>query len=453
MPYGNSTRLPSKAAIIIVCVLLIFLSAGCQPTPETAVVINKNSAQAPSENPAGAADEPFSAPGTWEDSFDYAGGNVTVNIDADVIYKTSVYKQYETAPLEFTQAQAEKCVEVFFGGATLEANGQRWTKAQYEEFLIGFKKQYATGNETGMSEEEYNASVKELERRIANAPETAEVLDPQEQIQAFSETGSLRLKANLGRAEMAALTITNTDEGFASSVGFTNNDGEGYSPTYTEQRPAVSEDDAKAQAEQLLTELGIDYMDVAAVETGAALGGSEYDAEDTAGKPACWLVHFTRTVDGIPSTYDFRDGKASDSDEYERTWAYERITVGVDEKGITQFAWEGNAQVSPDGREAALLTFESVMERFAENMKILYSYDEDGTASTYDITRIELGLSRIKTKYGGYLLTPVWDFFGSVTTAGAGENGDETLYTDKEYDSFVTINAADGSVIDRSVGY
>lgn len=447
----NRVGIPARAAAML-CVLLIILSAGCQPTPETAVVINKNSAPEATGNASGEVGEPFSAPETWTDSIDYAGGRVTVNINADVICKTGVYKQYEIEPLEFTQAQAEKCVEALFGGATLEVIGQRWTKDQIEEFLINFKKQYATGNETGMSEEEYNASVKELERRIANAPETAEVLNPQEQIKAFSKTGSLRLRADLGRAERAELTVTNADEGFASYVGFSNNDGDGYSPMHTDERPAVSEDDAKARAERLLAELGIDYMDVAAVETGVASGGSEFDAEDTAGKPVCWLIHFTRTVDGIPSTYDFKDGTTRETDEYERTWAYERITVGVDEAGITQLSWEGNAQVSPDGREVKLLPFESVMERFAENMKLLYSYDEYGTESTYDITRITLGLSRIKTKYGGYLLTPVWDFFGSVT-AGAGENGGETLRTDREYDSFVTINAVDGSVIDRSVGY
>ena len=237
----NRAGIPARAAALL-CVLLIILLAGCQPTPETAVVINKNSAPEATGNASGEAGESFSAPETWTDSLDYAGGRVTVNINADVVCKTGVYKQYEIQPLEFTQAQAEKCVEVFFSSAPLEANGQRWTKAQYEEFLIGFKKQYATGNETGMSEEEYNASVKELERRLANAPETAEVLNPQEQIKAFSKTGSLRLRADLGRAERAELTVTNADEGFASSVGFSNNDGDGYSPMHTDERPAVSED-------------------------------------------------------------------------------------------------------------------------------------------------------------------------------------------------------------------
>jgi hypothetical protein len=451
MPYGYDNKgIPARAAAVLLCVLLILFFAGCQPTPETTVVINKNSAPQPMGSASVAAGETYSAPAAWKDSFEFAGASVTVNIDADVFCREGVYRQYEITPLEFTQAQAEKLVEAFFKGAALEAAGQRWTKAQYEEFLIGFKAQYATGNEMGMSSEEYEASVKELERRLAAAPETAETLDPQQQIAAFSETGRLRLNADLGRTERASLDVANGDEGFASSVGFMSNDGDGYSAMSAAEEPDVSEDDAKAQAKELLAELGVDYMDVAAIETGVAIGGDEYDASDTTGKTLCRLVHFTRTVDGVPSTYDCREGDSRDSDEYERTWPYERITVGVDERGITQFAWEGNARVSMPGREVALLPFETVMERFEEGMKARYAFSEDGEARTYVIGSIALGLTRVKTKYGGYMLTPVWDFFGSVTAAG--ENGG-TQVIDGEYESLLTINAADGSVIDRSVGY
>ena len=44
-----------------------------------------------------------------------------------------------------------------------------------------------------------------------------------------------------------------------------------------------------------------------------------------------------------------------------------------------------------------------------------------------------------------YILTPVWDFFGSRTT-----DYGEFAYTDY---SLCTINATDGTVIDRKYGY
>jgi hypothetical protein len=43
-------------------------------------------------------------------------------------------------------------------------------------------------------------------------------------------------------------------------------------------------------------------------------------------------------------------------------------------------------------------------------------------------------------------MVPVWDFFGVIT----GANGD---ITDDPERSLLTINAVDGSIIDRDLGY
>lgn len=51
------------------------------------------------------------------------------------------------------------------------------------------------------------------------------------------------------------------------------------------------------------------------------------------------------------------------------------------------------------------------------------------------------------------ILIPVWDFFGTATYYN--ENNGQTVPI-KDYDlnkSYLTINAIDGSVIDRNLGY
>lgn len=111
------------------------------------------------------------------------------------------------------------------------------------------------------------------------------------------------------------------------------------------------------------------------------------------------------------------------------------------------------------------------MERFSEQIR--YGTNFRSTASeeflrpdwqTLTIDRIALGYACVLDGEGAdsYRLTPVWDFYGSMVeeydeplSEGSGwatnENGEveETALGR----SFLTINAIDGSVIDRIAGY
>ena len=74
----------------------------------------------------------------------------------------------------------------------------------------------------------------------------------------------------------------------------------------------------------------------------------------------------------------------------------------------------------------------------------------------YNIDRIVLGYARIyepSTDAHTGILIPVWDFFGSMTSESE-YNGETESNTSKDpNESFLTINAVDGSIIDRNLGY
>lgn len=84
--------------------------------------------------------------------------------------------------------------------------------------------------------------------------------------------------------------------------------------------------------------------------------------------------------------------------------------------------------------------------------------DESVISKTLIIDRCSLGLAKVAQKNSDkYMLIPVWDFFGYITyeyVAGIAETDEnnEITYRQAEY-SFLTINAIDGSVIDRNLGY
>ena len=87
--------------------------------------------------------------------------------------------------------------------------------------------------------------------------------------------------------------------------------------------------------------------------------------------------------------------------------------------------------------------------------------DETNEAYTIDsvdvyVTRVALGYTRVASKNAPdeYLLVPVWDFFGYLTKNIQGwPNANERSTTLADVDSLLTINAIDGSIINRGFGY
>lgn len=62
-------------------------------------------------------------------------------------------------------------------------------------------------------------------------------------------------------------------------------------------------------------------------------------------------------------------------------------------------------------------------------------------------------MSRLLTHTQVLCMIPVWDFFGSMTSESE-YNGETESNTSKDpNESFLTINAVDGSIINRNLGY
>ena len=104
-----------------------------------------------------------------------------------------------------------------------------------------------------------------------------------------------------------------------------------------------------------------------------------------------------------------------------------------------------------------LLPFSEIMKTY-EKMMVVTNADnmEYEKSRVYDIDRIVLGYARIyepSTDPHTGLLVPVWDFFGSRKVEGDYDGNSYSDITDYPNWSFLTINAVDGSIIDRDLGY
>ncbi len=97
-----------------------------------------------------------------------------------------------------------------------------------------------------------------------------------------------------------------------------------------------------------------------------------------------------------------------------------------------------------------LLPFSEVMKIYEKMMQIqnadVLNYED---SRTYRIDRISFGYTRIyepSTDSRQGMLVPAWDFFGNFEVPG------RETYQASDH-SFLTINASDGSIINRSLGY
>lgn len=172
-----------------------------------------------------------------------------------------------------------------------------------------------------------------------------------------------------------------------------------------------------------------------------------------------WQVDYTRDLDGFPVTDEMNYGGGLESREDVTTtpWCYERVEFTVNGKGLQQVHIMNLYDVGERQTEnVELLSFPEIAGIFEQMMEISKSNMDHVNWSKYQVERAELGYMRIydpQVESFSGLLVPVWDFFGTCTRQS---EYDGTLYEDtdsRETNSFMTVNAVDGTIIDRSLGY
>lgn len=178
--------------------------------------------------------------------------------------------------------------------------------------------------------------------------------------------------------------------------------------------------------------------------------------EQETGRYAYWFS-FTRQIDGIPVTRtnasSLQDEEEVRNQSYESTPKCEMLTCVVDQ-GRVVYAdltnpWDIGERRTSD---VQLMRFEEIMRIFGTVSPLtIQSQEGDMAYRTYQnawqITEIRLGYMPVLQRDGGgkWELRPVWDFFGIHTSA--------FTYDDRPGNVALTIDAIDGTVIDRGYGY
>lgn len=224
-----------------------------------------------------------------------------------------------------------------------------------------------------------------------------------------------------------------------------------------EKLAGITPAQAAAMTDQYMEKLGLSDFSPKRIELSLSsryntdpigLGSEEYlDYQD-----AAYQIIYTRDLRGFPITPDNSNGGVLEyTDDSGSAWGYEKVEFYVNQEGLQKASIQNLYEIQkPMIDNVELMSFSDITEIFWKIMPVRFQNNTD----KININRITLGYMKIydpglSSTTG--LLVPVWDFFGTreIYDPDTGEPYTMTYPTT----SFLTINAADGTVINRNYGY
>ena len=172
------------------------------------------------------------------------------------------------------------------------------------------------------------------------------------------------------------------------------------------------------------------------------------------------VFYLLPVYEGIP-LYPYTTNSGSDTGRqaagvhYDKDLKQEEIFGTLCNGEVVQLQWDCPFTVtSTENENVPLLSFERIMEIFRRQV-FMGMYLDEGHDETYRITSIEFSYMRVKVQNSDeYYLLPVWDFLGYTVYDWEMTPGDRAVSQNFYRNmSILTINAVDGSIIDRNLGY
>lgn len=218
------------------------------------------------------------------------------------------------------------------------------------------------------------------------------------------------------------------------------------------------------------------------------------DTFDLSKRWSQWRVVLMRTFSGVGTAFASEEVGGGKDSTVTAPLAYEKITVDFDDQGVSAIEWTTPMKVTGMvNADAALIPFEEAADKAMKHIAAFWkptveSERKRGVENTIYIHRVTMGLWRIAKKNGGWYYVPVYHFFADPTegrwcttegywdepgtprerfldTLDRIERGTFELEPNffplnancmtfgAEYWGGVTVNALDGTIIDKDKGY
>jgi len=463
-----------RKELIIISILTLCILTACQPTPETDIVTPKDDIRLIEMAQSGEADMRISdmigAPENYAFEASSEDGNVHITANADVVLPEVDYLPVvRVSRHTLTEQDVKNIFSALCNGNTVvDEDGAFW-KSYYQVTLERLLSMRQEGKlDKYDSVEELDAAISELMGKIQEAPDEPEAVTPDF---TFHDVDSYTFSARvLSTADNVALSevhaISQEDSATIQyirdiqKIALYHPQIMATKPYYiaglysdsnqTVLPPTIRKEEAQQIAYETINAIGYSDLSCSGSRLAPIGGVSEGNVVD-----GVYEFIFTRTVNGVDTTFtnDVYAAPPDDPNSMTRPWGYEHIRVFIDDAGVACLLINDPHQIEETvSEQTTVLPFSDIAQVFEHMIQTKYSsVDLDKKTEVY-IEKVELGLCRIfeKGESNSGLLVPAWDFMGTLTESSPSRS---FTYGRDGYHCLLTINAIDGSIIDRGMGY
>jgi len=482
--------------------ILALIMAACQPMPENEIIVEKDidrmvssaiEVEDTNDTLPQTLAQKLNVPSDLKEKFVSQNGKTEFMIDANIILPPS-----DSVPIirvkkhMFTQKEADLMIGLFLGNDPLYTIQNSMTKGQIEEKLIEYYGMrdgsipINVDGEDSSNDERLNEIIDSYEKALLAATDTSVLVLASRELETpkGANNSSAQLIEGVAKQDDTDVYFSIRNSYPLPNIvravyikaktvdGMIFNNTAPYYELSDPESPRIPEnfvltkDDALGAANCALETLGIKDMVCSMMSyvvmpdnaqlSGLMWPGKTFRSENAESFKWAYKFQYTRSYGGVPITITKDDGTGvTDEEQYAEPWEYEKLELIVDETGVISFLYRSPYEVVESVTEnVKLLPFQDIQSVLSTMLPANYAWiDESGdiVSAVVNISVIQFGLARItepNVRDQG-LLVPVWDFFGSISITN--DKGDVHLFT--KYDSLLTINAIDGSTIDRSLGY
>ena len=489
--------------IVAFCfVTAAFALSACQPTPTEDAVVNKGEGQLEEAIEAAPAEEKqLETPDTLHiDSF--GTDEFQIVVDADVIVPdTARYPVVEIEQRVITTDWMRTLMQVMADGKPIFTyeNETPQTKGQILGEITSLQDMLANPENylpNGVSDETRSETIAEWQKSLdawQEAYQTASDVFEEKEIDLSSDTFATATQitgaVDFGKSRKAYLTVNRMPNDAGGHIEFNNlDDGVGLPFDFDLDSDFTQMNDITISKEEAI-QLGLDYIQKLG-ESGFApsliLAGYCQPRTENVSRvedyPQCYKILFTRSVEGVPTTYRERrydlfmenplpsggnEREPNTTEQYAPYCPQESIQMIIRDSGVNYMYWEmPSVQTRVLNENIVLKPFDEITERFKD--QILYESatslgaDDSVIKKTLVIDRVELGMMQVRKKDAAstLMMVPTWTFFGkTILKYAEPQPGGYPLDENNEYTSevpgysYLIINAIDGSIINPALEY
>lgn len=470
---------------ILLVTLTVFLLFGCQKTPNSPIVVGKNTdlmlekaQQGRNETIEGSIDtdlyKRLGAPVSYNIKLNSNNGKLNVFVDAEVNLPKGEIPIVRVCPTIFSMEQVKTFSIVLLGETPYYIeNPDNKSKGIINREITRLQtiinnwnledSPYTSSYET-LSEAE--SSLRELQLQESLAPETIPLITPsfswlkphvwtskgiRETSDTYISLWCMKDVQTQSRLDVYNLKETSND----IKLQYWRDTFDGLSVISTEtfnidESKFKRREEAQQIAETAIRQMRLDGFVCSNVFTSAY----EDSTLGTTSIPVYDFI-FMRSINNVVETYTNENASA---DGYAKPWQYEKVHVFVDKDGILYVEYSAPYKILETVMtETNLMPFSEIMDIFEKMVLVVNNTVDNGSGGSnakheYRITAITLGLVSIREQNAETgLLVPAWDFLGHEVHYDS--SGNLITLNSNNLEPFLTINAIDGTIIERGEGY